>query len=103
MRKEFAHEPDAMRYSLRVDGQLAAVADYRINGPSISFTHTYTQPHLRGRGLAREVVEYAMNDVETGSDRRVLPMCWYVAEWFDEHPERKGLLTRDGSDHGRIG
>jgi predicted GNAT family acetyltransferase len=94
MRKEFAHEPDAMRYTLRLDGQLAAVADYRINGNSVSFTHTYTQPQLRGQGYAGELVEHAIDDVEQNSDRRVLPMCWYVAEWFTAHPERKGLLTR---------
>jgi hypothetical protein len=35
-----------------------------------------------------------MDDVERHSSRRVLPMCWYVAEWFDAHPERKTLLTR---------
>jgi predicted GNAT family acetyltransferase len=94
MAKQFAHEPDAMRYTLHVDGKLAALADYRINGHSISFTHTYTQPHLRGHGYAGEVVEFAMNDVESTTDRKVLPMCWYVADWFEAHPERKGLLTR---------
>ena len=94
MPKQFAHEHDAMRYTLMIDGQLAALADYRINGNSISFTHTYTQPKLRGHGYAAEVVEFAMNDVEATSDRRVLPMCWYVADWFEENPAHKGLLTR---------
>ncbi len=94
MPKQFAHEPDAMRYTLTIDGQLAALADYRVNGNSVSFTHTYTQPNLRGHGYAAEVVEFAMNDVEATSDRRVLPMCWYVADWFEDNPTRKGLLTR---------
>ena len=94
MAKQLAHEPDAMRYTLHIDGQLAALADYRVNGNSISFTHTYTQPHLRGHGYAGEVVEFAMNDVEATTERRVLPMCWYVADWFDGHPDRKALLTR---------
>lgn len=94
MTKQLAHEPDASRYTLTIDGQVAAVADYRINGHSISFNHTYTQPALRGKGYAAEVVEFAMNDVETTTDLKVLPMCWYVDEWFGEHPERAGLLTR---------
>ena len=94
MTKQLTHEPDANRYTLVLDGALAAVADYSINGNSISFHHTYTQPHLRGRGLAAEVVAFAMDDVEQHSTRRVLPMCWYVADWFDEHPERSALLTR---------
>ncbi len=94
MTTEFAHEPDAQRYTMLIDGQIAAVADYRVNGNSISFHHTFTQPSLRGRGLAAQVVEFAMNDVEKSSGRRVVPMCWYVADWFDKHPERAGLLTR---------
>ncbi|HWR84559.1 MAG TPA: GNAT family N-acetyltransferase [Rhodoglobus sp.] len=94
MAKVLSHEPDASRYTLVVDGQLVAVADYRVNGHAISFNHTYTQPAMRGRGYAAEVVAFAMDDVERTSDRRVVPMCWYVAEWFDAHPERSGLLTR---------
>jgi predicted GNAT family acetyltransferase len=92
--KELTHETDAQRYVLRIDGQIAAVADYRVNGSAISFNHTYTAPNLRGNGLAAEVVEFAVDDVEATSDRRIVPMCWYVGEWFDKHPERAGLLTR---------
>jgi uncharacterized protein len=92
--KQLAHEPDARRYTLTIDGHLAAVADYAVNGNSISFHHTFTQPHLRGKGYAAEVVEFAIDDVERTSTRRIVPMCWYVAEWFDEHPDRAGLLTR---------
>lgn len=89
-----AHEPDADRYTLTINGQLAAVATYRISGNAISFNHTFTQPHLRGKGLAADVVAFAVDDVEKNSTRRILPMCWYVSEWFEEHPERAGLLTR---------
>ncbi len=89
-----AHEPDASRYTLQVDGALVALADYVINGHSISFNHTYTQPAQRGHGYAADLIEFAMDDVEASPDRRVVPMCWYVAEWFDKHPDRAGLLTR---------
>ena len=94
MKKEFSHEPDASRYTMRIDGNIVALADYRINGHSISFNHTYTQPAQRGHGYAGEVVEIAMNDVEATTDLKVLPMCWYVADWFEAHPERAGLLSR---------
>ena len=94
MATTFDHEADANRYTMHVDGQLVALADYAINGHSISFHHTYTQPAQRGKGYAGQVVDYAMDDVEKTTDRKVLPMCWYVAEWFDKHPERAALLTR---------
>src|ERR1700759_4970406 len=94
MAQTFEHQPDSSRYVLTIDGELAAVADYRINGDSISFNHTFTNPKLRGNGYAGEVVEFAMDDVEKTSTRHVVPMCWYVGKWFDEHPDRAGLLTR---------
>lgn len=94
MSQIFTHEMDASRYTMTIDGQLVALADYRINGNSISFTHTYTQPTQRGKGFAAAVVEFAINDVESTSKRRVVPMCWFVETWFDTHPERAGLLTR---------
>lgn len=77
-----------------VDSELASVVDYRIKGDSISFHHTYTAPHMRGKGLAAKIVEFAVDDVEKSTDYRIVPMCWYVGVWFDEHPERSNLLSR---------
>lgn len=94
MAKTLEHEVDANRYVLKIDDELVAVADYRINGNAISFNHTYTNPKLRGKGYAGEVVEFAMDDVEKSTGLRVVPMCWYVDKWFSEHPERADLLSR---------
>lgn len=94
MDKTLSHDQDAERYSLRIDGEMASAVDYRVSGNSISFTHTFTDPHRRGQGLAGEIVEFAVNDVEATTTYRIVPMCWYVGQWFDEHPERAELLTR---------
>ncbi|MGW9631263.1 GNAT family N-acetyltransferase [Agromyces sp. NPDC055520] len=92
MHKELSHEPDARRYVLRVDGDIASVLDYRELGDTVAFTRTFTNPPYRGSGLAGELVEFAADDVETNGARRILPSCWYVGEWFDRHPDRAGLL-----------
>jgi uncharacterized protein len=92
--KQFSHEPDSRRYVLREGNELVAILDYAINGGSISFTRTFTSPAKRGKGFAGEVVEYAVNDVESSTNYRIVPMCWYVDEWFQKHPERANLLTR---------
>ncbi|WP_022883136.1 GNAT family N-acetyltransferase [Gryllotalpicola ginsengisoli] len=94
MSEELKHDTQAHRYTLTVDGKLVSAADYRVNGDRISFTHTFTDPMQRGNGYAGRVVDYAMDDVERNTKYRVVPMCWYVAKWFDEHPERAHLLTR---------
>jgi hypothetical protein len=93
MSREFSHEEDASRYVLRIDGELIAVVDYVINGDSISFNHTFTNPSKRGNGYAGEIVRFAVDDVEENSGRHIVPMCWYVGKWFDEHPERAALLS----------
>jgi predicted GNAT family acetyltransferase len=92
--KRIVHEPDANRYALYLDDALVAVADYNAGSDSISFHHTFTNPKFRGQGLAGEVVAFAIDDVASTSSRRVVPMCWYVADWFEAHPERAELLTR---------
>lgn len=92
MAHELTHEPDARRYTLRVDGTIASALDYRRLGDSIAFTHTFTNPPYRGSGLAAELVEFAVDDVEATHGSRIVPSCWYVEQWFDRHPDRRHLL-----------
>ena len=94
MSATFTHEPDASRYAMHLDGSLVAVLDYRKNAGQISFNHTFTNPKYRGKGFAGQLVEFAVNDVEATTDLKVVPMCWYVGDWFEAHPERAALLSR---------
>lgn len=94
MAREFLHETDQNRYAMRIDGELASVVDYRIKDNMISFHHTYTAPNHRGKGLAAEIVGFAVDDVEANTTYRIVPMCWYVGEWFDQNPNRADLLKR---------
>jgi len=87
-------EKDASRYTLTRDGQLVSVLDYRDDGKTIALTRAFTIPTFRGHGHAARVVEGAVVDLENRGDRKVEPVCWYVAEWFSEHPERAGILRR---------
>ena len=92
--KQLSHDPDAQRYVLRIDDTIVAVADYNVNGNQISFHHTFTNPNYRNKGYAAQVVEFAIADVEKNSTYRVVPMCWYVADWFDAHSDKRELLSR---------
>lgn len=81
-----------------VDGELVSVLDYRVNADAVAFPHTYTVPKHRGHGYAADLVEYAVSDVEATSTKRIVPMCWFVGKWFDEHPDSADLLTRSAAD-----
>jgi predicted GNAT family acetyltransferase len=94
MTRELEHDEVRKRYTLKVDGALVSAVEYVANEGTVSFTHTFTDPKQRGHGYAGEVVGYAIDDVEANTTARVVPMCWYVGKWFDEHPARAALLTR---------
>ena len=61
---EIVDDPERSRYELRLDGEVAVVADYRRDGDQVSFTHTGTDPRLRGRGLAGQLIERALADAK---------------------------------------
>ncbi len=90
--RTFTDEKDASRYTLHDGDDLVSVLDYRDDGRTVALTRAYTIPTFRGRGYAAEVVERAVADLEARGDRAVSPVCWYVADWFDAHPERAGIL-----------
>ena len=98
MAHEFRDETDRDRYAMYVDGELVSVLDYRAADDAVSFPHTYTVPSHRGHGYAAALVEHAVAEVETTTTKRIVPMCWFVGEWFDAHPEKAHLLVRGTAD-----
>jgi len=90
----FLDEKDASRCTLTRDGELLSVLDYRDDGRTVAMTRAYTIPTHRGHGYAARVVAGAVADIEARGDRRIDPVCWYVADWFDAHPDKQHLLRR---------
>jgi hypothetical protein len=88
------HDENASRYTLSVGDQTVGLADYRVSGRSMHFTHTEVDPARRGNGLAGILIEQALNDARTRTDLTVVPDCPYVAHWIDQHAEYQDLLTR---------
>ena len=90
----FTHEPDASRYTLHRGADLVSVLDYRDDGRKVAMTRAYTVPTFRGHGYAGQVVDHAVTELERQGERQVIPVCWYVADWFAEHPERAAILQQ---------
>ena len=87
---EFQH--DAGRWSGLVDGAVVTALDTVDDGRVVAMVRTVTNPPFRGRGYAAEIVAHAVAEAEAAG-RRVRPMCWYVEQWFDQHPEHRHLLA----------
>ncbi len=92
MTQELTHNTEAQRYELHdsEDGLLAS-AEYAVNGDSVAITRVFTRPTHRGRGLAAVVTEYAVDQI-VADGRTVLPVCSYAQAWFEQHPERNGVI-----------
>lgn len=88
----FADDRAASRYTLHDGDDLVSVLDYRDDGRTVALTRAFTIPTFRGRGYAAVLVERAVDAIEKAGDREILPVCWYVGEWFEAHPERGSLL-----------
>jgi 2'-5' RNA ligase len=82
--------PAARRFELDIDGALA-VAQYRLDGDTILFTHTEVPARLQGRGIGSRLVRGAL-DAARARGLRVVPLCSFVADYIRRHPEVKDLV-----------
>ena len=85
-------DDDRRRYELFVDGERAGIADFRIDGDRVVMPHTVIDPARRGQGLGAILVAGALADIRARGGK-VVPHCWYVAEYLDLHPEERDLLA----------
>jgi len=90
----FEHNVEDTRYEIYLDGTLAGYADYSEHAGdnrTRDFQHTLTFPEFRRRGVAAQIVEYALRDSrEAGFS--VIPTCWYVEKFIAEHREYADLV-----------
>jgi predicted GNAT family acetyltransferase len=89
---EVRHSAERSQYELVVDGEVVGVAEYRRSGDTLVFPHTQITSSLRGQGLGALLVQAALDDVRA-SGGRVVPRCWYVAEFIDANPSYRDLLV----------
>jgi predicted GNAT family acetyltransferase len=87
---EVRDNPAQSRYELLEDGRLLGVADYRPMGETLAFPHTEIVPSRRNQGLGHRLVKGALDDVRR-KGAKVVPYCWFVAEFIEENPDYADL------------
>src|SRR3989338_5419698 len=64
-----------------------ALLDYTLNGEKMDLFHTFTDPELRGQGLAEQLCTAAF-EFARKNGFRIIPTCEYVRDSFlKKHPE----------------
>jgi len=83
--------PALSRFELD-EGGVTAVLNYRLGGDVITLAHTETPPQARGRGLASQLVQGALQDIRARG-LKVVPVCAFVRAYFAKHPQFSDLLA----------
>jgi hypothetical protein len=73
------------RFELDVEGGIA-FANYRQTPQAVIITHTETPRALRGRGIASELVQGALELIRADG-HKVIAGCGFVVDYLDKHPE----------------
>jgi predicted GNAT family acetyltransferase len=92
-----AGDADRGRYELHLGGRLASYTEYERHGDVVVMPHTYTMPEFRDRGLADVVVQSALDGL-VADGTKIVPLCWFVAEFIDAHPEYRDAVAASRDD-----
>jgi predicted GNAT family acetyltransferase len=79
------------RFELDVEGQVA-FANYRETPQAVIITHTETPRALRGRGIASELVQGALEMIRADG-HKVIAGCGFVVDYLSKHPEYRDLMA----------
>jgi predicted GNAT family acetyltransferase len=89
-----ADNPEAGRYEIRVDGELAGAAQYELKDSTISFTHTEIDDRFEGRGLGSQLARESLDDARRRG-LRVLPYCPFIRDFISKHDEYRNLVPEN--------
>ena len=92
MTLDIRNNEEESQFETTVDGHTALTA-YDLEDPNrIVFTHTEVPEALSGRGIAGEIVKFALDHARE-KKLTVVPQCAYVASYIKRHPEYQDLLA----------
>jgi predicted GNAT family acetyltransferase len=80
------------RYEIKDNGRVVGTADYRVENDLVVLPHTEVDPARQGAGLGAELIQNALDAIRQ-SGKRVVPQCWYVAQFIDKHPDYQDLVA----------
>jgi predicted GNAT family acetyltransferase/glutaredoxin len=89
---EVVDVPQASRYELRLGDRLIGLAAYRRSNGRIAFTHTQVDESAEGRGLGSRLAAAALEDAGR-KGLEVVPLCPFIAQYIDRHPEYEKLVA----------
>lgn len=91
MEPKVIHEKENERFVIYNEGNEVYV-EYTMRNNEIDLNHTYTNPALRGKGLAAHVVRAALEFAKE-NNLKVIPTCSYVQSFIAKNDQYKELVA----------
>jgi predicted GNAT family acetyltransferase len=85
------HQSDTHRFIGDTPSGHAVLAYAPAGNGVLEFYSTYVPAAERGQGLGGELVQAAVAYAREHG-LRIIPTCWYVADWIAAHPEHRDLI-----------
>ena len=91
MKENVTHEPENKRFVIYAEGK-EAIVEYKKTNKVLDLYHTFTDPSLRGKGFAAQVVRAAFEFAKE-NNLKVIPTCSYVRIFVKRYDEYKELVV----------
>ena len=85
--------PEQHRYEAHVGATLAGFADYHAQPGLVTVLHTEIEPAFEGRGMGSALVRAMLDDIRR-QDAKVLPVCPFVRDYLQRHPEYDDVVWK---------
>jgi predicted GNAT family acetyltransferase len=86
------HDTTSRRFTVAGSSGTAMLAYAPAGSDILELYSTFVPPGDRGRGIAERLVRAAV-EYARAEGFRIIPSCWYVAQWIRQHPEHADLVA----------
>jgi predicted GNAT family acetyltransferase len=80
------------KFFVMVEGQEAMISFKILPNGILDFHHTFVPSRLRNRGIAAELVAFALGYARKHG-QNVVPTCPYVRDYVDQHNEWRDIVV----------
>lgn len=84
---------EKQQFEAFVDGY-PAIIQYSVEPEVLVLEHTEVDPALKGKGVASELVEKVLLQIELRG-LKVVPQCPFIKKYIDKHPEWESILAEN--------
>ncbi|HEY9505444.1 MAG TPA: GNAT family N-acetyltransferase [Gemmatimonadales bacterium] len=86
------HDLVSGRFTIAASSGTAVLSYAAAGSDLLEIYSTYVPPADRGHGIAARLVQAAV-EYARAQGLRIIPSCWYVAQWLRHHPEHADLVA----------